>query len=264
MQLRAILLCAAASAGCNGGGFPPDAGIDSPAAVGAFSLAWTITDTGGNPITCDQIGATTVAITLQSLDRVFGAAESFSCGNNPSTSPALPIGHYTVSIELHGTGLDPVVAARQDGVLISENKTTALAPVTFAVNAAGNVALQLAPPVPLTSNCGAPPTGAGITGETITLEHAGDGCLPITFTRTKGGQAVGTYTVNCAAPNVVGCIENDETLSATNVPSGPYTIHIRGKIGATDCFTNDDSLPVPAQGKSLTRTLNLAATKPSC
>jgi hypothetical protein len=264
MQLRVILVFAAATAGCGGGGFPADAGADAPIAVGSFSLAWTLTDTTGAPVTCDQIGASTVAITLQSLDRVFGAAESFSCGNSPSTSPVIPVGNYKISIELHGSGLDPVVAPPQDRVAISENQTTTLAPVTFAVDATGTVALQLAPPAPLTSNCGAPPAGAGINGESITLEHAGDGCLPITFTRTKGGATIGTYTVNCAAPSAASCIESDETLTATNVPSGPYTIHIRGKIGATDCFTNDDSLVVPAQGKTLTRTLNLAATKPSC
>jgi hypothetical protein len=238
--------------------------VVTPNATGTLSLAWTLTDAGGAPITCDQISATTIALTLQSSDGVFGVAESFSCGNSPSTSPAIPVGHYSVSIELHGTGLDAVVAPRQDGVAIVENQNTVLAPVTFAVNATGNVALQIAPPAPLTTNCGAPPTGAGINAETITLEHTGDGCLPITFTRTKGGTTIDTYTVNCAAPNNIGCIEKDETLTATNVPSGPYTIHIRGKIGATDCFTNDDSLAVPAQGKSLTRTLNLAATKPSC
>jgi hypothetical protein len=260
MQLRAILLCAAASAGCSGGGFPADAGIDAPAATGTFSLAWTLTDTGGAPITCDQVSATTIALTLQSSDRVFGIAESFSCGNSPSTSPVIPIGNYSVGIELHGTGLDPVVAPTQNHVAIVQNQNTTLAPVTFAVNATGNVALQIAPPAPLTSNCGAAPMGAAINAETITVQDAGGACLPITFTRSKGG----TYVVNCTTPNVAGCIEDDETLTATGVPSGTYTIHIRGKIGATDCFTNDDSLAVPAQGKSLTRTLNLAATKPSC
>jgi hypothetical protein len=264
MQLRAILLCAATSAGCNGGGFPADAGVDVKIAAGSFSLAWKLTDLKGAPITCDQIGASTVAITLQSLDRVFGDAESFSCGNSPSTSPAIPAGDYNVGIELHGSGLDPVVAPVQPRVVIADNQITALAPVTFAVDPTGTVALQIAPPTPLTSNCGAPPSGAGINAETITLEHAGDGCLPITFTRTKGGATVGTYTVSCAAPANAGCIEQDETLTATGVPFGQYTIHVRGKIGASDCFTNNDSLAVPAQGKTLTQTVILAPTKPSC
>lgn len=253
MQLRAILLCAAVTAGCGDDG-------STNAVTGTFSLAWTLTDTGGAPITCDQIGATTIAVTLQRTDGSSSPTASFACGGSPGTSPAIPVGHYNVSIALQGTGLDAVAAPAQNGVVIAQNQTTALAPVTFAVNATGNLALQIAPPSPLTTNCGAAPTGAAINAETITFEHTGDGCLPITFTRSKGG----TYTVNCAAPNNAGCIETDETLTATNVPSGSYTIHIRGKIGATDCFTNDDALSVPAQGRSLTHTFTLAATKPGC
>ncbi|HET9624414.1 MAG TPA: hypothetical protein VFP84_23745 [Kofleriaceae bacterium] len=253
-----------AAAGCDGGGFPPDAGVTPPAAMGTFSLAWSVTDTAGAPITCDQIGASTVAISLSSLDRVFGIAESFSCGNSPSTSPAIPIGNYSVAIELHGFGLDPVTVPPQSRVVITEGQTTALQPVTFAVNATGNLALQLAPPAPLTSNCGAGPGGAAIDGTSITLQDAAGACLPVTFTRTKNGAPNGTYTASCPGPAVATCIERDETLTATSVPSGPYTIHVRGKIGAADCFRNDDSLAVPAQGKALTRTLNLASSTPSC
>jgi hypothetical protein len=264
MQPRAFLVCVVAVAGCDGGGFPADGGVPDAPASGTFSLAWTVTDPGGAPIACDQIGANTVALTLQSLDRVFGLAESFSCANSPSTSPPIPVGAYTVDIELHGAGLDPVVSPRQNRITINQNQTTALQAVTFAVQATGMLALKIATPAPFTSSCGAAPGGAAITGETITVQNDAGTCLPITFTRMKGGAPNGTYTVSCTAPSVATCIEGDETLTASDVPSGAYQIHIRGKRDATDCFRNDDSLSLPAQGKTLTRTLNLAPTTPSC
>jgi hypothetical protein len=262
-----VSLCGAAGAGGCGddGGFPNDGGIP-PIATGSVAVAWSITDLGGQPLTCDQVGASTVALTLHSLNRVYGVADSFSCGNSPSTSMSIESDVYDASFELHGANLVPVLGADQSQVTVTEGHTTQLAPVAFMVSATGNLVLQLAAP-PLTTNC--MPTGmmgAGINTDTITLQDAGGTCQPVTFVRSRGGATVGSYTVSCDAPASAPCIENDETLTATNVPSGPYTIHIRGQIGAASCWTNDDSLPVPAQGASLTRTLNLAfaAGTPGC
>jgi hypothetical protein len=70
--------------------------------------------------------------------------------------------------------------------------------------------------------------------------------------------------VNCSSPSVAACIENNETLT-TSVTSGTYTIHVRGKIGVTDCWQDDAALEVPLPGKPLTRTLNLALRNiPGC
>ena len=56
--VRGVILSTALVAACGGGGGFPDAPpIDMPPPLGTFSLAWTVKDTGGNPITCDQIGA---------------------------------------------------------------------------------------------------------------------------------------------------------------------------------------------------------------
>ena len=62
MTWRPFLLPAVAGlAACGGGGGFPDATIDvGPPAPGSFSLAWSVTDTMGNAITCDQIGAQSV------------------------------------------------------------------------------------------------------------------------------------------------------------------------------------------------------------
>lgn len=104
--------------------------------------------------------------------------------------------------------------------------------------------------------------GAGVTSMTITLVHTGGGCAPVTFLRS-GGPTMSSYVVNCSSPMIATCIEDTETLTVPSMPSGPYTIHIRGKIGAVDCWQNDDALQVPPQGQSLIETLNLAKTAAS-
>ncbi|HEY0191703.1 MAG TPA: hypothetical protein VGC42_11325, partial [Kofleriaceae bacterium] len=158
----------------------------------------------------------------------------------------------------------PVAGPDQTDVVVSANHTTQLTPIVFQVDATGTLALQLAAP-PNTSACAAAPGGAGITSHTLTLQHADGTCEPAVFTRSRGGVATGTYTVSCTTPAATPCLETDETLTATGLPSGPYLVHVRGAVGATTCWQNDDSLSVPPQSKTLARTLNLAKlTTPGC
>lgn len=254
MRLRLYVMASLlAGAGCGDEGGFPDAGVTPVIATGNVQLTWNLTDLSGTPITCAQIGGTTVAMTLHSLDKIYGIADSFSCGNSPSMSAQADVGKYRVSAVLQGTNLVPVAGPEQTDVTITANQTTQLTPVTFQVDATGTLALKVASP-PFATSCGAAPDGAGITAHTLTLQHADGSCEPATFTRSKGG----TYTVNCAAPVAVPCIENDETLTASGLPSGSYTVHVRGLVEATTCWKNDDGLSVPPQGQVLSRTLNLA------
>lgn len=252
------LVIAAGCSGCDDGGFPTDAPAPDAPLRGTVSLAWSLTDLGGRPLRCDDVGANFVALELRKQASLSGAVASFSCTNSPSTSQPIEVGTYDVSFELHGVRLTSVPAPNQSGVVIAANQNTTLAPVTFAVDANGQLALALRA-LPAMSNCGSVSMGgAGITGVTITLVQAGGGCAPVTFIRTRGPVPRGSYTVNCSSPPIASCIENDETLTVASMPSGPYTIHVRGKINAVDCWTNDDGLQVPAQGKALAETLNLA------
>ncbi len=253
--------------GCgDDGGFPRDAPAQDPTARGTVSLAWSLQDLDGQPVPCDQVGASTVSLQLRARGEASGAAESFTCGNSPSTSKPLVPGTYDVLFELHAGSATLAVAPAQNGVVIEDAKTTPLAPIAFVVDAQGGLVLSLAAP-PATTNCKSPSMmGAGISGITITLVHAAGGCAPVTFVHTKGAMTLAPYTVSCSSPSVVACIETDETLTVPSLPSGPYTIHIRGKIGAAECWNNDDTVQVPALGKPLTQTLNLAFQKgtPGC
>ena len=266
MQFRVTILAALIGSvgligvgGCgDDGGFPRDAPPMQRPERGTISLAWALQDPSGQPLSCDQVGASTVALQLRARGEASGAVESFTCGNSPSTSKAIDPGTYDVSFELHAGATTLAAAPDQNGVVIESGMTTALAALTFVVDATGSLVLSLAAP-PATSNCKSPSMmGAGINGITITLTQAAGGCAPVTFVHTRGAMTLAPYTVSCSSPAVAACIENDETLTVPSLPSGPYNIHIRGKIGAVECWTNDDALQVPALGRPLTRTLNLA------
>jgi len=251
------LIGAASCSSCgSGGGFPIDAGGSS--SPGTVTLAWSLTDIAGAAITCDQVGANSVALTLQG-HATAGALVSLSCAAGQGTSQALPPDTYDVAIELHGASLTAISATPQKGVVVRAGADTRLAAAVFAVDPHGAIAFSINVPQ-AASNCGAASDqGAGITATTITLQHDGNGpCEPVLFTHTKGTTPLGTYTVDCGSPMVVNCVERDEALTATGVASGGYTVHVVGKINAAACWRNDDTLQVPAQGHTLSGTWNLA------
>lgn len=252
----AALVAFASCGGC-GDGSPP------PMARGSVALAWSIADLNGQPTTCDRVGATTVVLRLRSRAGAATVA-SFPCANSPGTAQIVA-GPYDITPELHAS--DGTVIARapdQTGVTVPSGQVATLTPVRFAASTNGGLVISLAAP-PTTANCKPPATsGAGITGTTITLVTARGSCAPVTFVRWRGTTQLGTYTVNCSSPSVAACIENNETLTAS-VMSGTYTIHVRGKIGVTDCWQDDAALEVPLPGKPLTRTMNLALRNiPGC
>jgi hypothetical protein len=264
--LPALAVLTAGLTGCGGcadGGSsisgPRDAALPpAPTGHGTVSLAWALSDLGNQPIQCAQVGASTVALMLRAQGQATGDADAFTCSNSPSTSKAILPGTYDVSFELHADGVTLATAPDQNGVVIIDGNNSPLAPITFHVDARGGLALSLAAP-PATTNCKAPSMmGAGINGVTITLMTAAGSCAPVTFVHTRGAMTLPPYTVNCSSPQVAACIESDETLTVPAMTSGPYAIHVRGKIGAIECWKSDESLQIPALGMVLTQKVNLA------
>lgn len=263
MTSRALYLVTATLIGCgSGGGFPDAPEIDSPPPLGTFSLAWSLTDTNNQPITCDQIGAQSVTALVRNRAVQGGSTQVFACSTMMGTSEALVPGTYDIDFELVGVGGAPMTgliatSPVQLAVVIPSGGSVALTPLAFAVNATGGMKLHLS--TAATMNC--TPTaagGSGITTHTITLNKASDStCAPITFAiAANGTQPARTYTVDCATPAVVPCIERDQEISVTGIAAGGYIIHIRGSA-PTECFSNNDSLSVPPLGRDLVRTLNL-------
>lgn len=265
--VRGVVLSTVLVAACgDGGGFPDAPPIDMPKPGGTFDLAWTLKDTSGNAITCDQIGAQAVTVYTHNRAVQGGSTEVFTCGTFKGTSQDLIPGTYDMDFELGGIGGavgTGIIATspKQMGIVIKSGENVTLSPLAFAVDATGGIKLNITANKP-GGNCGSVGNnGAGITGMTLTLEHmVGGACEPVVFTIAPNATLPGgSYTVNCTAPTVAPCIEADQQLSATGVKSDSYQLHVRGKIATADCWRNDDSMPVPPLGRDVIRTLNLGA-----
>ena len=228
----------------DGGGFPDARPVDGAPPVGTFSLAWSVTDTNAQTVTCDAIGAQAVTATLRNPDIEGGFTEVFSCSRLTGTSPGIAPGTYRVDFDLNGATSVLATSAQQ----------------TIEIKSGQNTALTLNSNKPA-GNCSTAADGAGITNMTLTLEKASDlSCAPVTFAVSAGAAGTArTYTVNCTAPATIPCLNADQALTVAGVASGNYRIHVRGRTSvAGACYVNDDTIPVPALGMTTTRALNLA------
>jgi hypothetical protein len=251
-------------AACGGGGGFPDASpkIDAPPPSATFSLTWSVADMASAPVACDKVGAISVTVLAHNQAFEGGTSQVFTCATGMGTSQKLPPGTWDFDFQLTSQSGVLTTAPGQHGVVLTNGENTELTPLVFTVDPTGGLALTLATNRAM-GNCAAQPDGGGITSTTITLDHASDlSCAPLTFQISGGG----TYTVDCANPVVAGCIDQDQTLTVTSVPSDAYRIHVKGFVGATACWTNNDSLQVPPEGQTLTKTLNLgyATSTPGC
>lgn len=263
--LYVVAAAALGSFACGDGGGFPDAPVpDGPPPTGTFSLAWSVTDTNGGAVTCDQIGAQTVTAVLRNPDVSGGSTEVFSCSSGSGMSPGVAPGHYQIDFELNAGTAVLQTAPRQE-VDIKSSQNTQLTPISFAVNATGGLALSLNALGVTQGNCAATPDGAGIDQFTITLEKTSDlSCAQVTFGVAAGAMGTaGTYAVNCTTPVTRGCLYGDQVLTVANLASGTYRIHVRGRSGS-DCYVNNDTLSVPALGMTLTRTLNMSKQTGPC
>ncbi len=230
-----------------------------------MSLRWSIVDQNGEPLTCQRIGAQAVTLNLRSRAISGGRPEVFGCDIAAGTTPVLPVGEYEVGIELVGTPpagiLDTVPLV--EGIVVQSENNTPLEPAVFTVNATGNLALTINTNL-AGGNCAG---GAGITSMTLAMRESPSGtCFPVTFNIAAGatsGAPASTYTAtNCDAPVAGPCIETDQVVTVTGIPTNNYQVAVRGNIDATSCFQNNDVLAVPPAMATLTRTLNLGRTCP--
>jgi hypothetical protein len=258
-------LCVALAAACGGGGGFPDAAQDDapPPPTGQFSVMWSIVDQNNQPITCDRLAGSTMNVLAHNLAFGSGVPVVFTCTSGMGTSIGLVPGTYEMDFELQSSFGLLARGLQQVPIQIAANATTPLEPVKFQVEALGGVALKVASGKP-GGNCGAVnANGAGIDQMSITMTHNSDGsCRPIQLTISDGAtQPGGTYMINCTTPVDRGCIEADQVISATGIPSDSYTIRVRGKIATKACWANNDTIQVPPLSKTLLRTLNLAQTQ---
>jgi hypothetical protein len=260
------LLVLLAMVACDSSGGTGSAVQATSACPGSVSLAWSITSSSGLPLTCAQAGAANVAVRFQSRTGGVPVFIAFPCANDTGTSNLAP-GLYDVTIALRdATGETLATAPPQTSVAVAVGRTKVLAPVTFAVQNS-RVVLTLEAEN-FTSNCQPSSLGgAGITGTTITIARNGGGCAAAMLVRSRGGAQIGTYQVNCSSPQIAECIERDETLTTTGLTPDAYVVHVRGKLGAAECWAADSELAVPASGQSgqvQTRIVLRRQTAPGC
>ncbi len=256
-RLLAVLSLAACG---GGGGFPTDSPPEAPPVGGRFSMSWSVTDLNAAVIPCGQIGASFVTVTLRNRAIQGASTEVFSCTSGMATSlMTFTPGLYDLSFELGGTsgviGSAPAALA----IEITSGGTVTVDPITFAVDATGKVELFLT-----TGNAGGNCAGgAAVDNVTLSLTHTGAACEPVTFDISNGPPS--SYVVNCAAPPLSACIDNDQKLSVPTLPSGNYRLEVIGKIGGLDCYSTSATLIVPPNSKTLMQTIGLTKlTTPGC
>jgi hypothetical protein len=268
---RSIVLCLLVASCGSGGGFPDARPIDVAPPKGTFSLAWTVTDANGAAITCDQLGANTVTVITHNRDVDGASTQVFVCRTLMGMSSGLDPGTYDMDFELDGdAGMIPPtpVIPTQHGIVIQSEQNVPLAPLVFAVEATGAIALNLSTGR-TGGNCAAAPGGGGISATQIFLTRNSDlTCNPLTLTIGTNATHMTpqSYVINCMTPIDGPCIDSDQSITATGVAADSYQIHVRGKEGAAVCWTNNDSIVVPPLGGTLTTQLNLgfAASTAGC
>lgn len=269
-MVRRLLLGVALAAGCGSGGGFPDAAPDvSPPGPGFFKVDWVVTDANSQPLDCSRISAAAVTATLRKHGTAGGSTQVFTCATGTGKSQAVEAGTYDITWELDSTqSLVLDTASPQKDVVIEDGQTTQLTSLAFSVDATGNVKLHLDALKP-GGNCGTGADGAKIDAMTMTVQHNSSGpCEPVMFAVAAGAtKPASTFAVDCSmATTSIPCIEHDQELSATAVPSDKYTFRVHGTVVGADCWSNNNQLTVPPLGGTLNQTLNLghADGAPGC
>jgi hypothetical protein len=247
-SLAALLALASLSA-CN-------TCIPDPPARGSAAIVWAVSLLD-RPATCADVGA--AAARLELRNRSGGTiTSSFPCSDGQGATSPLLAGVYDATLTLLAAdGSEIAIRATQPQVMIVAGQVTRLVGVRFRASDHGKLVVSLVA-LSAFANCSAPAVGgAGLTGFAITLDHAADGCAPVTFTRARNGATLGTYTINCGSPVVTSCIEHDETLTVEGIASGPYAIGVEALRGPVRCWAGTDVLLVAA-GTSTAKTVQLA------
>jgi hypothetical protein len=232
-----IALAGVVACGSNEG--PPDAHvIDAPPPGGTVTFTWTIHSDTGATLACSDISAQSVSIAILNEAAGFGTNDLFSCGSGTGTTGALAPGMYTLTIELDGGAGALATPQKLMHVAVESGKDTALGNIDFTVDAHGGLQMTLVAQG-ATSNCGA--GGAGIDNMTMQLQTASGTCIPATFMI-----AGSPYTSDCNTLPPHACIEKDQQITVTGLPSGQLKLLVVGDVGGKACWSGVDFLTVPA------------------
>jgi hypothetical protein len=267
--LPALLVLSSSLIACGDDGGPVDAGrIDALPASGTFSLAWTVSD-GSAALSCDDVGAVSVSITLIQQGSAGGTVDAFSCEGGMATSRNFAPGLYDLTIDLRASGSRSLIGTpvRLTGIEITANADTPLPAQEFVVSPTGGFTFTVnggatgGNCAPDSNNGG---DGAGIIGLEFSLKDSSDTCVPTTFSIAAGaGGVAGTYTTDCITPPAPhACIDADQVVTVDPTRSGAKTLTINGQkddpnddpdLGPIDCYDRVSMFVIP--GAMLVRDL---------
>ncbi len=253
-RLLPILTCCAATlpfliAGC---GDSPDAvdasTIDAQPNAGNFTLAWTIVNDGAT-LSCGDVGAVAVAITLIRQGAGSGSAESFPCTAGEAVSRGFEPGIYDLTIDVRAAGSKSLLSSpvRIQGFEIVARQETALPAQEFAIEPVGNFNFFVDTGA-TAGNCAAVEAdGGGIVGLEFTLKDNSGSCVEAEFVIAEGSESGGTYVSNCATPPApFTCIGSDQQVSVAGFRSGALSLEITGqKAGPIDCYDRVSNFELP-------------------
>jgi hypothetical protein len=247
MGLLHVVILATAAGVCGCEGCDPDVVVDAATGKRTVSVAWKVTDLGDLELACDQIDAQFVTVSFFRPRTGEGFTEVFDCFRKMGAR-VLEEGEYSIGFELADRfGTLAAMPPRRYEIA----GDVALDEVRFRIDPFGGLVLALDTGQP--ANCSG---GSQITGMTIALYRADGACQTSTLTIESSGP----YPVNCAAPNVTGCIEKDQDVTAASIPAGEYRIRVVGLVGANPCWEHDQRHRVRAAGLSRMLVLPLAKT----
>ena len=118
---------------CGSDAVIPDAGPDATA-EGTFSISWSVAGANG-PVTCSEVGASRVRITVIEVDAAFGSVVGFDCDALSGTSRALLRGNYRLTIDLQMISGESLLAAplQLNDVVIEGGQNTVVEAQVFTV-----------------------------------------------------------------------------------------------------------------------------------
>lgn len=258
---------ALAGAACSDDVALTDARPQIDAAIpGQLAVSWTVGHNGA-PLTCTDVGASTVAIDIVHDGDAFGVVDTFSCASAMGTTRMLAPGLYHLRFNLSGTGgtLDGPEMLRD--LTVPPGAVANAPPVAFDVDPTGGLKFKITTP-PAGGNCA--PTangGAGITAMRLELRNGAGACVPAIFDVAAGAaDPAGTYTSDCSG-STFRCIAADQDVTVTGLRAGSYSMVMIGSIGAAACWRRQPNASVPAAGRTAdlpAQLLALQAGVPGC
>jgi hypothetical protein len=246
------LACGLFAAACGDDAEVADAGPPPDAAItqGTMSFTWDVNDTDMNALMCGDVGAITVRVSMTPSAGGFAVIDALSCNSGMGTTRPLDAGTYNVTMELRGTAGLLSQTATMNNVDVVAGGDTPLGNIVFEVLAQGNFEFDVDTSA-TGLNCDSDMNdGAGITDVLFELRDSSNQCVNVAMDIAAGAaEPAGTYNTDCATM-YGACIENDQTITVTGVPSGAYQLTIRAWKGGLECWMRAPQFNVPGNDLS--------------